>query len=86
MFQKKPKYELTEDDHMGFTVRITKGQYKGTEYKYLIVTPKEDKDNDQFHLQFTYEVLNGDVEAGDEKFIKLMGDILVDIIDGNTNK
>ena len=89
MFWKKriPKYNLIDDPEnpQDLIVCVGSGPFKGIKYKYLVVTPKIE--NDHLRLSFSYELCgSSDIEIEDEpKFIEVMGNILVDIMEKNDN-
>ena len=68
-------------------IGINTGKYAGVVYKYGRVTPIE-KDN-QLTMQFEYDIIENNAiprdQFGDE-FFKLIGDILMEVIDENYRK
>ena len=67
-------------------IGIKKGKYHGVVYKYGKVTLGEENDDGNLPFRFEYDILDNNMipreEFDDENFFKLLGDILVDIIDG----
>jgi hypothetical protein len=68
-------------------IGINSGKYAGVVYKYGTVTPIEK--NNQLTMQFEYDIIENNAipreQFGDE-FFKLLGDILVEIIDEKHRK
>jgi len=69
------------------SLRISEGKFEGVVYSYgKVVLPVEQKINDEGNLPFKFEYsildnANIDREEFGEDFFKIIGDILVDIID-----
>ena len=69
------------------SLRISEGKFEGVVYSYgKVVLPVEQKINDEGDLPFKFEYsildnANIDREEFREDFFKIIGDILVDIID-----
>ena len=69
------------------SLRISEGKFEGVVYSYgKVVLPVEQKRNDEGDLPFKFEYsildnANIDREEFGEDFFKIIGDILVDIID-----
>ena len=69
------------------SLRISEGKFEGVVYSYgKVVLPVEQKINDEGDLPFKFEYsildnANIDREEFGEDFFKIIGDILVDIID-----
>ena len=70
-------------------IGIKKGKYHGVVYKYGKVTLGEENDDGNLPFRFEYDILDNNMiprsEFDDESFFKLLGDILVDIIDRQEN-
>ena len=65
-------------------IRIKKGKYHGVVYKYGKVTLGEENDDGNLPFRFEYDILDNNLiprEEFNEEFFRLIGDILVDIID-----
>lgn len=68
----------------GIGLRETAGKYQGVVYKYGEVKIVEDEKGENATLQFEWDVLDSNglpKEMMGEDFFKLIGDILVDILD-----
>lgn len=86
LLKKQPKlnrdYEMhnLEDDRTA--VRILTGKFKGVIYLYGMVSPRIMED--QCTLSFSYEIIEGKQNGfdydSDEKFVKLIGTILEEIL------
>tara|TARA_Y100000816_G_scaffold286873_1_gene268686 strand:- start:1761 stop:2069 length:309 start_codon:yes stop_codon:yes gene_type:complete len=65
-------------------IGIKKGKYHGVVYKYGKVTLGEENDDGNLPFRFEYDILDNNLiprEEFNEEFFRLIGDILVDIID-----
>ena len=66
-------------------IGIRKGKFEGVVYKYGKVSLGEEKEKGNLPFRFEYDILDNDMipreEFNDKNFFKLIGDILVDIID-----
>ena len=76
---------ITNKDENMQCIGIRKGKFEGVVYKYGKVSlGKENKDGN-LPFKFEYDILDNNMiprkEFDDENFFKLLGDILVDIID-----
>ena len=76
---------ITNKDENMQCIGIRKGKFEGVVYKYGKVSlGKENKDGN-LPFKFEYDILDNNMiprkEFDDENFFKLIGDILVDIID-----
>ena len=80
---------ITNKDENMQCIGIRKGKFEGVVYKYGKVSlGKENKDGN-LPFKFEYDILDNNMipreEFDDENFFKLLGDILVDIIDKQEN-
>ena len=70
-------------------IGIRKGKFEGVVYKYGKVSLGEETWDGNFPFRFEYDILDNNMipreEFDDENFFKLLGDILVDIIDRQEN-
>ena len=70
-------------------IGIKKGKYHGVVYKYGKVTLGEENDDGNLPFRFEYDILDNNMiprsEFDDDNFFKLLGDILVDIIERQEN-
>ena len=66
-------------------IGIRKGKFEGVVYKYGKVSLGEENKDGNLPFKFEYDILDNNMipreEFDDENFFKLIGDILVDIID-----
>ena len=66
-------------------IGIRKGKFEGVVYKYGKVSLGEENKDGNLPFKFEYDILDNNMipreEFNDENFFKLIGDILVDIID-----
>ena len=66
-------------------IGIRKGKFEGVVYKYGKVSLGEENEKGNLPFRFEYDILDNNmipkVEFDDKNFFKLIGDILVDIID-----
>ena len=78
---------VTRKEDKQASLRISEGKFEGVVYSYgKVVLPVEQKINDEGNLPFKFEYsildnANIDREEFREDFFKIIGDILVDIID-----
>ena len=70
-------------------IGIRKGKFEGVVYKYGKVSLGEETKDGNLPFRFEYDILDNNMihreEFDDENFFKLLGDILVDIIDRQEN-
>ena len=70
-------------------IGIRKGKYEGVVYKYGKVSLGEETKDGNLPFRFEYDILDNNMipreEFDDDNFFKLLGDILVDIIDRQEN-
>ena len=83
----KDRYTFVTDSKNPWTcIGIKGGRYEGVVYKYGKVTlPEKEKEDGTLPFQFEYDIVdpNGlQREHFTEEFFTLIGDILVDIMDG----
>ena len=66
-------------------IGIRKGKFEGVVYKYGKVSLGEENEKGNLPFRFEYDILDNNMipreEFNDKNFFKLIGDILVDIID-----
>ena len=66
-------------------IGIRKGKFEGVVYKYGKISLGEETWDGNLPFRFEYDILDNNMiprkEFDDENFFKLLGDILVDIID-----
>ena len=66
-------------------IGIRKGKFEGVVYKYGKVSLGEENEKGNLPFRFEYDILDNNMipreQFEDENFFKLIGDILVDIID-----
>ena len=78
---------VTRKEDKQASLRISEGKFEGVVYSYgKVVLPVEQKINDEGDLPFKFEYsildnANIDREEFGKDFFKIIGDILVDIID-----
>ena len=70
-------------------IGIRKGKFEGVVYKYNTVSLGEETKDGNLPFRFEYDILDNNMipreEFNDDSFFKLLGDILVDIIDRQEN-
>ena len=70
-------------------IGIRKGKFEGVVYKYGKVSLGEENEKGNLPFRFEYDILDNNMipraEFDDDDFFKLLGDILVDIIDRQEN-
>ena len=70
-------------------IGIRKGKFEGVVYKYGKVSLGEETKDGNLPFRFEYDILDNNLipreEFDDDDFFKLLGDILVDIIDRQEN-
>ena len=70
-------------------IGIRKGKFEGVVYRYGKVALGEETKDGNLPFRFEYDILDNNMipreEFDDENFFKLLGDILVDIIDRQEN-
>ena len=70
-------------------IGIRKGKFEGVVYKYGKVSLGEETKDGNLPFRFEYDILDNNMipreEFDDDNFFKLLGDILVDIIDSQEN-
>ena len=70
-------------------IGIRKGKFEGVVYKYGKVSLGEENKDGNLPFKFEYDILDNNMipreQFEDENFFKLIGDILVDIIDRQEN-
>ena len=70
------RYKLIEtNNHL--IVEIADGKYKGTKYKYGVVS----LDEDSLQIKFSYEVVNNKEFENEKEFESEISSILADIIE-----
>ena len=76
---------ITNKDENMQCIGIRKGKFEGVVYKYGKVSLGEETKDGNLPFKFEYDILDNNMiprkEFDDENFFKLLGDILVDIID-----
>ena len=76
---------ITNKDENMQCIGIRKGKFEGVVYKYGKVSLGEETKDGNLPFRFEYDILDNNMiprkEFDDENFFKLLGDILVDIID-----
>ena len=76
-------YITTKSEDMQ-CIGIKKGKFHGVVYKYGKVSLGEENSNGTLPFRFEYDILDSNLiprESFNDEFFKLIGDILVDIID-----
>ena len=77
---------ITNKDENMQCIGIRKGKFEGVVSKYGKVSLGEETKDGNLPFRFEYDILDNNMipreEFDDENFFKLLGDILVDIIDG----
>ena len=80
---------ITNKDENMQCIGIRKGKFEGVVYKYGKVSLGEETKDGNLPFRFEYDILDNNMipreEFDDENFFKLLGDILVDIIDRQEN-
>ena len=80
---------ITNKDENMQCIGIRKGKFEGVVYKYGKVSLGEETKDGNLPFRFEYDILDNNMipreEFDDENFFKLLGDILVDIIDKQEN-
>ena len=80
---------ITNKDENMQCIGIRKGKFEGVVYKYGKVSLGEETWDGNLPFMFEYDILDNNMipreEFDDENFFKLLGDILVDIIDKQEN-
>ena len=76
---------ITNKDENMQCIGIRKGKFEGVVYKYGKVSLGEENKDGNLPFKFEYDILDNNMipreQFEDENFFKLIGDILVDIID-----
>ena len=76
---------ITNKDENMQCIGIRKGKFEGVVYKYGKVSLGEETWDGNLPFRFEYDILDNNMipreEFDDKNFFKLLGDILVDIID-----
>ena len=80
---------ITNKDENMQCIGIRKGKFEGVVYKYGKVSLGEETKDGNLPFRFEYDILDNNMipreEFNDDSFFKLLGDILVDIIDRQEN-
>ena len=80
---------ITNKDQEMQCIGIRKGKFEGVVYKYGKVSLGEETWDGNLPFRFEYDILDNNMipreEFDDDDFFKLLGDILVDIIDRQEN-
>ena len=80
---------ITNKDENMQCIGIRKGKFEGVVYKYGKVSLGEETKDGNLPFRFEYDILDNNMipreEFDDKNFFKLLGDILVDIIDRQEN-
>ena len=80
---------ITNKDENMQCIGIREGKFEGVVYKYGKVSLGEETENGSLPFRFEYDILDNNMipraEIDDDNFFKLLGDILVDIIDRQEN-
>ena len=80
---------ITNKDENMQCIGIRKGKFEGVVYKYGKVSLGEENKDGNLPFKFEYDILDNNMipreEFDDDNFFKLLGDILVDIIDRQEN-
>ena len=80
---------ITNKDENMQCIGIRKGKFEGVVYKYGKVSLGEETKDGNLPFRFEYDILDNNMipreEFDDDDFFKLLGDILVDIIDRQEN-
>ena len=76
---------ITNKDENMQCIGIRKGKFEGVVYRYGKVALGEETKDGNLPFRFEYDILDNNLipreEFDDDNFFKLLGDILVDIID-----
>ena len=76
---------ITDRNQEQQLIGIRKGKFEGVVYKYGKVSLGEENKDGNLPFRFEYDILDNNLipreEFNDDNFFKLLGDILVDIID-----
>ena len=76
---------ITNKDENMQCIGIRKGKFEGVVYKYGKISLGEETWDGNLPFRFEYDILDNNMipreEFDDKNFFKLLGDILVDIID-----
>ena len=76
---------ITNKDENMQCIGIRKGKFEGVVYRYGKIALGEETWDGNLPFRFEYDILDNNMipraEFDDDDFIKLLGDILVDIID-----
>ena len=76
---------ITNKDEEMQCIGIRKGKFEGVVYRYGKVALGEETRDGNLPFRFEYDILDNNMipreEFDDDNFFKLLGDILVDIID-----
>ena len=80
---------ITNKDQEMQCIGIRKGKFEGVVYKYGKVSLGKETKDGNLPFRFEYDILDNNLipreEFDDDDFFKLLGDILVDIIDRQEN-
>ena len=80
---------ITNKDENMQCIGIRKGKFEGVVYKYGKISLGEETWDGNLPFRFEYDILDNNMipreEFDDDNFFKLLGDILVDIIDKQEN-
>ena len=80
---------ITNKDQEMQCIGIREGKFEGVVYKYGKVSLGEETKDGNLPFRFEYDILDNNMipreEFDDKNFFKLLGDILVDIIDRQEN-
>ena len=80
---------ITNKDQEMQCIGIRKGKFEGVVYKYGKVSLGKETKDGNLPFRFEYDILDNNMipreEFDDDNFFKLLGDILVDIIDRQEN-
>ena len=80
---------ITNKDENMQCIGIRKGKFEGVVYKYGKISLGEETWDGNLPFRFEYDILDNNMipreEFDDKNFFKLLGDILVDIIDRQEN-
>ena len=80
---------ITNKDQEMQCIGIRKGKFEGVVYKYGKVSLGKETKDGNLPFRFEYDILDNNLipreEFDDDNFYKLLGDILVDIIDRQEN-
>ena len=81
---------ITNKDEEMQCIGIKTGKYAGVVYKYGKVSLGEETDKGQMPFKFEFDILDNNLipreQFDGDEFPKLIGDILVDIIDRQENE